>query len=327
MIRTARLATSKSRYGGSIYEYMVDGALAATGQHDVVTGSPRSRGPLRILELPLLLARWYRFAKRRDATLVRTQYTSLFDYADRGVTIFFHVDPSQSRALVRLFESLVAWRFFSRRQFDEPVVVIAEYWRDYLVAKGYRNVHLIHCGFRLDDYSVTPDQVADFRERYGFGDERIVYIGNPQRKKGADLCYAALKDSSYTLVTSGVRDLEIPVRHLDLPFRDYLCLLSASDAVLTMSRFQEGWNRVAHEAMLLGTPVVGSGLGGMRELLEGGGQLICEDFTRLPEFVEQAIRERDLRRGRALEFARSFSTERFERQWQTLVARVDRHEA
>ena len=37
---------------------------------------------------------------------------------------------------------------------------------------------------------------------------------------------------------------------------------------IAMSTFKEGWCRVLHEAAIHGTPILGSGLGGMRELLQ-----------------------------------------------------------
>ena len=69
-------------------------------------------------------------------------------------------------------------------------------------------------------------------------------------------------------------------------FGDYLKLLKASWVVLTMSKFKEGWCRTAHEAMLLKTPVIGSGTGGMRELLENGKQIVCPEFDNLREKVK-----------------------------------------
>jgi glycosyltransferase involved in cell wall biosynthesis len=201
-------------------------------------------------------------------------------------------------------------------------VVIAEYWRDTLAARGYRNIHLIHCGFELADYEVTDAEVAEFRRRHGLDAARIVYIGNPQFKKGADIAHAALVDSGCTLVTSGVGDLKLPTPHLDLSFRDYVCLLKAAQVVVTMSRFQEGWNRVAHEAMLVGTPVVGSGRGGMGELLRGGGQLICEDVAQLEGAVRQAAQNRAALAAAGQRFAREFSAERFTREWRALVGRL-----
>ena len=56
-------------------------------------------------------------------------------------------------------------------------------------------------------------------------------------------------------------------------------LLSCCDIVISFSEFPEGWNRVAHEALLTKTPVIGSGQGGMNELLNKSGQIICRDIA------------------------------------------------
>jgi glycosyltransferase involved in cell wall biosynthesis len=322
MIRTARFDSSAKGYGGNIYERMVDRALSGVFAHEVEVRRTRFHGPLRMLELPRALWQWRAFARRRDALLLRSQNVALFDYAARGATIVFHLDATHSAPLIRMFETVMERRFFARRRFDEPIVVIAQYWRDALAARGYRNLHLIYCGFRLADYEVTDADVADFRRRHGLDAARIVYIGNPQRKKGADLAHTALKNAGYALVTSGVGDLELPVRHLDLPFRDYVCLLRSAEVVVTMSRFQEGWNRVAHEAMLVGTPVVGSGRGGMGELLRGGGQLICDDPAHIAEAVERAIGSRSTLGEAGRRFAATFSEERFTREWVALIERL-----
>jgi glycosyltransferase involved in cell wall biosynthesis len=322
MIRTARFESSAKGYGGNIYERMVDRALSGAFEHEVVSPASRLRGALRVLELPTVLRRWRRFAQRRDAFLIRSQNLALFDYAERGLTIIFHLDATQSAPLVRVFETMMERRFFGRRQLDEPIVVIARYWYDLLAAKGYRNVHVIYCGFHLPDYDVSDAEVRAFRERYGLGASRIVYIGNPQRKKGADLAFDALRDSEFTLVTSGVGDLALPVRHLDLSFRDYVCLLRAAEVVVTMSRFKEGWNRIAHEAMLVGTPVVGSGAGGMAELLRGGGQIQCENPARIAECVDRAVRSREILGAAGQRYARTFSEERFAREWRELIVRL-----
>ena len=54
-----------------------------------------------------------------------------------------------------------------------------------------------------------------------------------------------------------------------------------------MSEFKEGWCRVLHEAAIHSTPILGSGLGGMNELLEIGGfkpsssETLYDDFRAL----------------------------------------------
>ena len=92
-----------------------------------------------------------------------------------------------------------------------------------------------------------------------------------------------------------------------------------------MSKFKEGWCRTAHEAMLLKTPVVGSGLGGMRELLEGGKQIICQDFTSLKEKVEYLLNHSEVRKKIGQDgynFAKDFTLERFKKEWVELIKKL-----
>ena len=68
-------------------------------------------------------------------------------------------------------------------------------------------------------------------------------------------------------------------------FDEYNILLKNAKATICMSEFKEGWCRVLHEAAIHGTPIIGSGLGGMKELLEIGnftsstGDKLRDDFN------------------------------------------------
>jgi glycosyltransferase involved in cell wall biosynthesis len=94
-----------------------------------------------------------------------------------------------------------------------------------------------------------------------------------------------------------------------------------------MSRFREGWCRTAHEAMLLGRPVVGSGTGGMGELLRGGHQVICPSHTQLRSHVEALLANPRLagelgRQGQL--FARRFDLKRFRSEWIELLSSLSK---
>jgi len=73
--------------------------------------------------------------------------------------------------------------------------------------------------------------------------------------------------------------------------------------------------------MLCKIPVIGSGLGGMRELLEGGKQIICDDFDDLKEKVYYALNHPE-RGEMGYEFAKQFTVERFNGKWLNLVENV-----
>jgi glycosyltransferase involved in cell wall biosynthesis len=153
--------------------------------------------------------------------------------------------------------------------------------------------------------------------------KEIVYLGNYGPGKGVEEAYQALKGLKVHFVTSGkVKDCLLPIRKLSLSYRDYQRLLRASHLAVTMSQFEEGWCRVAHEAMLCRTPVLGSGRGGMAELLQGGKQIICRDFRDLRNRVEHLLDQSEERKKLGEDgynFAKDFTFERFKANWVTLI--------
>ena len=69
---------------------------------------------------------------------------------------------------------------------------------------------------------------------------------------------------------------------------------------------------MAHEAMLMGVPVIGSGYGGMGELLEKGGQKIVTNPADLSSSLNSILMDREMgARGR--EFAETFTKEKFDK--------------
>lgn len=50
-------------------------------------------------------------------------------------------------------------------------------------------------------------------------------------------------------------------------FDDYLNQMAMSSCTLALTSINEGWNRVAHESLLIGTPVIGYKRGGLGDLL------------------------------------------------------------
>ena len=89
-----------------------------------------------------------------------------------------------------------------------------------------------------------------------------------------------------------------------------------------MSKFQEGWCRVAHEAMLCKTPVIGSGIAGMRELLKNGKQLICNNRNLLKDKVKNLLKDKKKREDlgeKGYKYAKEFTSEKFKKDWSDLV--------
>ena len=92
-------------------------------------------------------------------------------------------------------------------------------------------------------------------------------------------------------------------------------MLFRSDVVVTFSKMIEGWNRIAHEALLCGTPVVGSGVGGMKELLDGAGQLIAGTENDLAQAVGEVLSRKKEFVECGQPYVRQFTMDYFRNAW------------
>lgn len=217
---------------------------------------------------------------------------------------------------------IIDWLLYRNIRRLDAVVAVSQYWRRYLERRGCQNVHVIYNSFDPSQFAFDDADVASFRARHGLERKPVLYLGNCQQIKGVVEAYQALKDSGFHLVTSGKRRVDVPTINLDLEYRDYLLLLRAASVAVTMSLFDEGWCITAHEAMLCRTPVIGSGRGGMRELLEGGGQFVCSSFDELPTLVQRAMADRARLGEAGYRYASQFTLDRFRREWLALIDTV-----
>ncbi|MEG6549724.1 glycosyltransferase family 4 protein [Desulfocurvibacter africanus] len=323
MMRITMFSTADPQYGGSRYEQMVSDVLSE--RHNVSVYDVRPRF-MRFAQRPQVMLRtvWRELGCRTDV-FVRNELSTI-SMADWGrtrlnVSIMHHFDPriGPSRLLSNMFEKAL---MMNLKKCDR-VIAVSEFWRDHLRNQGVENCTVIHNAFNVQDYDITEEEKFRFMDKHGLRGKPIIYIGNCQRLKGVVIAYEALSSMDAHFVTSGLKDVELPCLHLTLDHREYKTLLAVSSVCVLMSIILEGWNRTAHEAMLCKTPVVGSGAGGMRELLAGGGQLVCSRPEDLPSAVEYAMRNRDRLGDAGYAFAARFTTQRFRDAWEGLMHELE----
>ena len=244
----------------------------------------------------------------------------------KNLVIIHHLDFSGFNFIPRVVLNLFKRFFFFRNLKKVDIIItVSQYWKSYLIDRGYKNVYKIYNSFDLSDFNISEQEVMDFKKKNKLDGKPIIYLGNCQKAKGVVESFDALKNLDVYLVTSGERKANTPSLNLNLEHRDYLKLLKVSSIVVTMSKFKEGWCRTAHEAMLLKTPVVGSGKGGMRELLEGGKQIICEDFKNLTKKVEYLLKNPEERKKigeNGYDFAKNFTLYKFEKEWMDIINKI-----
>ncbi len=198
------------------------------------------------------------FSNRK--TLVVWHYHSDADGKGTALKMYY-------RALVRLL------KLFRKKA---AIVTVAPYWQDYFTRLTNNKVEVF-----------TYPNLLDPAE-YAFGknvarNDRLVHLGQWSSKNHPQLHAIAmqLKAEGYSpwYVTlypeeAGTKD-GIEILHFE-ERQQYLQHLSESKCCLAMTAFPEGWNRIAHESILLGTPVAGLDMGGLGDLLRASGAQILD---------------------------------------------------
>lgn len=311
--------------GGYVYDTYVRNLLRES--HDVIItyisrGSSRHKTK-RILQLSKYLQKM-RNIRFQGEIICRDLFSTAlapFDKERKNIVTLHHIDTEGFNN--KLFYSFLTKRFFKQVILADVVVVVSDYWKDVLENAGCRNIEVIRNSFDLTQFEFDQQELVEFQNKLGIPKNKpLIYLGNAQPKKGYIESYQALKDIDATFVTTGKNDINLPILNLYLSYNDYLKLLRISSLVITMSKFNEGWCRTAHEAMLCKTAVIGSGKGGMKELLEEGGQIVCRDFRELPSIVNDILKNRQKLESMAVtgrEYTCRFTLENFKQSWNNLV--------
>ena len=318
----------KNRYGGFLYHKEARAALSKRFDVEFLLLKAKYLERFRYLKILESIIYLARLRGKKDVWVrgfIPTLILPFDKTKGQNVVLIHHDDFSGYPFLARLTSFFLQRIFYRNLKKVDAIVTVSEYWKQYFLQKGYKNVYKIYNGFELSQFQITDKEVSEFKKRYRLEGKPIIYLGNCQKAKGVVESYKALRNIDAHFVTSGRRKVKIPARNLELEYKDYLRLLKASSIVITMSNFKEGWCRTTHEAMLCEIPVIGSGKGGMRELLEGGKQLICEDFNCLKEKVEMLLEDLELREKMGKDgyaFAKNFSLERFNKEWINFIKNI-----
>ena len=303
-----------SANGGNAYDYHAFMALMHSFEMRIDETAVKKKGDS-------FLSYWWRMANHNPPGGIVISEPSPIVFGKRSreaktVAMIHHIDDDLAGS------SLKHKWFFNRLKKRLPeldlIITVSDYWENYLRSIGCKRIKKIYNSFNPADYAINENEVESFRKKYRLENDRpLIYIGNAHKQKGAPEVYAALKNKNYQLVMTGKENHvpELPVKFLSLSRSEYISLLKACDVVITFSRMTEGWNRIAHEAMLCGKPVIGSGKGGMKELLEGGGQIILPDASGLPDAIEQVLVNREQYAQSGMNYVKQFDMQYFQHEW------------
>lgn len=319
-MKILRISASNAKYGGNVYERLIDDALAEY-ECEAYHAAPKIKGNFRYFFFPIFYIKVFLKNLFTDCDVIIQPLESLFwlNSNKKNVVLIHHFDPSYSNFLSKINQKFTFLMLKLNLKKISVVVVVSNYWKKYFEDLGFENVVVIYNCFDVNLFKKISFLSNDFKLP---SDKINIYIGNAHPKKGFYEVVSALDGLPVNLISSGYADknaVGVDVTNFVLEYSSYLNMLRKVDLVITFSQFKEGWCRTAHEALLLGTPVIGSGAGGMQELLIGSNQLIANDKNELRRLVEKFILDKSIFCNIECSFVFGFTEERFKKEWNNII--------
>lgn len=155
------------------------------------------------------------------------------------------------------------------------LVVVSSFWKKYFNDLGINNVVYFPNFFDTEKYlklrKVNKNPWINLGQFSSKNDAEIVRISRELSRKGF-YCYFCTNDPLEARPHNGSFEIIY-----FLNFQDYLEQVSLSHCTLALTIINEGWNRMAHESILLGTPVIGYNKGGLGDLLKESNSVIVKN--------------------------------------------------
>ena len=246
-----------------------------------------------------------------------------FNAKKKNIAIVHHID-------LDLFSKNVMSKFFyfnlkrNLKKMDS-VVVVSEVWKSYLNNIGIKDIKVIYNAFDIASYVFSKEDKDSFKKKYKLTEGKpIVYLGPNSPGKGLNEVLNVIDDQKYKLIATGKVAVDNKnVKTFFFSEEEFPLFLACCDVVLCMSTMSEGWNRIAHEALLTKTPVIGSGTGGMQELLEKSGQIIVKEIECLNDNIAYCLKNSDAYIASGYNYTSKFDLDYFHSSWTALIEAIE----
>jgi len=236
------------------------------------------------------------------------------------IAISHHYDPSCFKGLRSLYIKFAHWFFIFQRNRVSLVVSCSKYWSHFYKKKGFKNTITIHNGFDIEamDGALGAQSTSKVLKKYNLSSKKYIHLGSYGTAKGQKVAYKSLKGLGFKMIaTTGskvnLKSTPKGFKLINASYSEYNILLKNAIAVVCMSEFKEGWCRVLHEGAIHGTAILGSGLGGMNELLKVGSLSSSKSSTLLTDLKKRVKNEYQLNKLKKL--YRSFTLNKFYKAW------------
>lgn len=271
---------------------------------------------------------WFRaqyklFFGKIDVAIVSPAMLLIYPKRVSVIVIFHHYDPSVFKGIRLIYVKFSQWLFILQKSRVNMLVTPAKYWKQYFLDKGFKNIRIIRHGFDIDtmDQSIRNNDKNFVLNKFNLTSKKYLHLGSYGPAKGQKIVIKNLSNIKIPMIATGSKKIQLlddlkEITFINATYAEYNILLKNALAVICMSEFKEGWCRVLHEAAIHGTSILGSGLGGMSEVLQIGGFTSSSPSslsTDLNNRVKHSLSENQINSYRA------FSLERFRNEWHQVI--------
>ncbi len=204
------------------------------------------------------------------------------------IVVFHHYDKREQRSALHQLQFKLLLLLARLRLNNFKLVVVAPFWKMFFIEHAVPSETILYFPnlFDTKQYRQYSDDTTK---------SKIVYLGQFGEKQHEEVftLVKRLHKAGYTPVFTTLnpdtveQHQNFEVRYLSK--EEYKKLLASACYTVCLSRFNEGWNRTAHESLLLGTPVIGNAAGGLGDLLSEANQTCVKDVDEALQKITEGI--------------------------------------
>ncbi|MES2781005.1 MAG: hypothetical protein V4651_14020, partial [Bacteroidota bacterium] len=266
--------------GGYLHEQFVFNSVCATLEKEgisVTTHSFRTNRFFKGVSQLKMLWQGMKYAQS-DLNLVSNWMAlyaivrNLFSAKKVVITWHHHDEKDVKTNMTRLYMKLLfaILRYTSSNRL--AILVVSEYWMKYFQERVSPSVKIIYFPNVFDSPHYQSLQQPKTKGQIYLGqiafktDKQIFELARQLKQRGYYCFFTTLIASQ-----AGTFEYYDIIQFADHP--DYLHMVAQSEYSIAYTNLNEGWNRVAHESILLGTQVIGTPKGGLGDLLKESNSL------------------------------------------------------
>ncbi len=235
---------------------------------------------------------WFGFKHAKGAVNITVQrlcfpvlLASIFTNK-KAIVVFHHYDSREKNSFLYHLNFRLMLILLKSGCGRLKVVVVANYWQRFLLQHGVLTDDVFIMP-NLFDTEIYAQAKADVKKN------KQVYFGQFSTKQHPYVfeIIDQLAKNGYTCFFTTLHQHEVKVTPSysvkSLPYSAYLQQIASSLYTVCLSDINEGWNRTAHESLLLGTPIIGNNAGGLGELLQLAHQPIINSGSEVTQIILQ----------------------------------------